>query len=112
MLELNAANVLVILSAFLGALWTLVKIIAAQQKANLDTTLQSLKESMGKVASSVDRDREATRTLERQLMELRVELPRDYVRREDFIRAIATIETKIDNMALRMERALDNRGAE
>ncbi len=112
MLELNVANVLVILTAFIGALWALVKIIAGQQKTNLDTRLQSLTDSMNKVANSVDRDREATRTLERQLMELRVELPRDYVRREDFIRAIATIETKIDNMALRMERALDNRGSE
>jgi chromosome segregation ATPase len=112
MLELNVANVLVILIAFIGALWGLVKIIAGQQKTNLDSKLQSLSDSMAKVTSSVDRDREATRTLERQLMELRVELPRDYVRREDFIRAVQTIETKIDNMALRMERALDSRGGD
>ena len=47
--------------------------------------------------------------LERELLQFKADLPRDYVRREDFIRAVGTIETKIDNMALRMERAVLNR---
>ena len=33
---------------------------------------------------------------------------REYVRRDDFVRHIGIIETRIDNFALRMERALDN----
>ena len=37
------------------------------------------------------------------------ELPRDYVRRDDFVQAIGSISTRIDNFALRVERALDNR---
>jgi chromosome segregation ATPase len=110
MLELNVANVLAILIAFIGALWALIKIIAHQQKTNFEQKMEALTSAMKSVSASVDKDRESTRALERQLMDLRAELPRDYVRREDFIRAIATIETKIDNLALRMERALDNRG--
>ncbi len=110
MLELNVANVLVILIAFIGALWALVKIIAHLQEKNLEQKMTALTAAMQSVSTSVEKDRESTRALERQFMELRAELPRDYVRREDFIRSIGTIETKIDNLALRMERALDNRG--
>ena len=36
------------------------------------------------------------------------EKPRDYIRRDDFVQAIGGINTRIDNFALRMERALDN----
>ena len=31
------------------------------------------------------------------------------VRRDDFVQAIGSISTRIDNFALRVERALDNR---
>lgn len=105
-LELNFANVLALGTAFVLALWALVKIIARQQENSLEHRFDGLMKSIQGVSNNVAEDQKSTQRLERELMQLRAELPRDYVRREDYIRAIGTIETKIDNMALRVERAV------
>jgi hypothetical protein len=93
-------------TAFIGVLWALVKVIAAQQERSLETRFKALSDSLVGVNNSIAREQETTQRLERELLQFKAELPRDYVRREDFIRAVGTIETKIDNMALRMERAV------
>jgi hypothetical protein len=41
--------------------------------------------------------------VERDLLQLKAELPVQYVRREDFIRVQSVIETKLDAVALRIE---------
>jgi hypothetical protein len=41
--------------------------------------------------------------LERAFMELRAELPNNYVRREEWLRGQSTIEAKIDGLAHRLE---------
>lgn len=46
---------------------------------------------------------ESTRTLEREHLELRAELPKDYVRREDSIRETAVVHAKLDALATRIE---------
>jgi hypothetical protein len=43
------------------------------------------------------------RRVERELLDLRAELPVNYVRREDYIRGQSVIEAKLDGLALRME---------
>lgn len=47
--------------------------------------------------------------METSFLKFQAELPRDYVRRDDFVHALGTINTRIDNFALRVERAIDNR---
>lgn len=44
--------------------------------------------------------------LDRDLMSLKAELPRDYTRREDFIRTIGGIDVKIDNVLLNQQRLI------
>lgn len=104
--ELNFGNVLALGSAFVLALWALVKVISRQQESALEQRFKSLNESIQGVSDNVGEERKSTQRLERELMQLRAELPRDYVRRDDYIRALGTIEAKIDNMALRVERAV------
>jgi hypothetical protein len=49
--------------------------------------------------------------LDRDLMILKAELPRDYTRREDFIRTVASIDVKIDNVLLNQQRLINlNKG--
>lgn len=110
--ELNPANLTAILVAFVGALWALLKVFAVQHEKALEARFKGLSESMGGIKNSQAREQETTQRLERELLTFKAELPRDYVRREDFIRAVGTIETKIDNMALRVERAVLSRGNE
>lgn len=104
-IELNIFNLAALASAFIAALWVLVKVIVVQQEKAIETRFKALADSLSSVNGSIAREQETTQRLERELLQFKAELPRDYVRREDFIRAIGTIETKIDNMALRVERA-------
>lgn len=106
--ELNFGNLLALGSTFIAMLWVLVKVIAAQQEKALETRFKGLGDSMDSLKGGMQKEQETTQRLERELLQFKAELPRDYVRREDFIRAVGTIETKIDNMALRMERAVLN----
>lgn len=107
-IELNIFNLAALAASFIAVLWALVKIIAVQQEHALESRFKTLGESLDGVRGSIAREQETTQRLERELLQFKAELPRDYVRREDFIRAVGTIETKIDNMALRVERAVIN----
>jgi hypothetical protein len=111
-LELNAGNLIAIAVGFVGALWALLKVFAVQHEKALEARFKTLNESMTGIRTSQAREQENTLRIERELMQFKADLPRDYVRREDFIRAVGTIETKIDNMALRVERAVLSKGGD
>ncbi len=53
-------------------------------------------------AEAIGRSREHIATLETKLLELRAELPMEYVRREDWIRISNTLEAKLDAMRAEM----------
>ncbi len=82
--------------AVCGAFWGMAKMMMAQAKAQIDAQFTQITKHLTKQDDS-------TRRLERELWEFRAELPRDYVRREDYVQAIAIITTKIDGVMLRME---------
>ncbi|MBX3588779.1 MAG: hypothetical protein KF796_19275 [Ramlibacter sp.] len=109
-LEVNLAGLLAIATAFLSALWALVKVIGAQQEKRLSEKFGALTETLGRLGSDLRQEADATRKLETAFLKFQAELPRDYVRRDDFLREVGTIGTRIDNFALRMERALDKNG--
>jgi len=44
--------------------------------------------------------------IERDIMQMKVDLPNTYVRRDDYIRNQSVIESKIDGLAIRIENAL------
>lgn len=73
------------ISTFVGAYWALVRMLLAQ---------------LDKRFGAIER---ATRALEREHLELRAELPRDYLRREDAVRETAVVHAKLDSLAARIE---------
>lgn len=89
-------------AAIVGAFWAMAKVAGRQLMANLDDRFKHLNDQLE--ARAVD-----SRRLERELLDLKAELPREYVRREDFNRVQATIEVKIDNVRLLIERLLIQR---
>ena len=50
--------------------------------------------------------------VDRDLMELRAELPLYYVRREDWIRSHSVIDARLDNVNEKLERLLERKGHE
>lgn len=97
--DVNLMQLGSVVGLIIGAFWAIAKMLmAANQKA--------IDEKFIAVSQGLKAQDETNRRLERDLMELKAELPRDYVRREDYTQAIATIMTKIDHVAMRMEQAI------
>lgn len=105
-LELTVGNVIALVGLVVAALWALAKLLGVQSERRLDERFDGLQQSMTAIAAVQDRNAESMRELEKELRRHQVEAARDYVRRDDFVRHIGSIETRIDNFALRMERAL------
>jgi hypothetical protein len=107
-IELEFWHLVMLTCSIIGAFWGLAKMILAQAQKNID-------EKFAGMVVHLNRQDDNARRLERDLMEMRAELPRDYVRREDYTQAIATIMTKIDAMGLRVEsyfrELMTNKGA-
>ena len=106
LIELTLGNLAAVALTFLTVLFGLVKIIAIQQDKRLEAQFITLGQSIQGVNANMVLEQQTIQRLERELLQFKAELPRDYVRREDFIRAVGTIGTQIDNLALRMERAV------
>lgn len=95
-IELEVWQLLSLLATIAGAFFGLAKTLLAQTKSQINEKFTALH----KVLES---QTETARRLERELLELKAELPRDYVRREDYVQAVAIVMTKIDSLGLRME---------
>ena len=115
--ELNLANLIFILIAMLSAFWALVKIIAVQTQKHLDARFAvqevSRNENQIQITRRLDSietvNREDTnqwQRVERELMRLQVDMPLNYVRREDYVQAVASILVKLDASQMRHENLL------
>lgn len=105
-ITLELWQLVTLLITLIGAFFTLARMLLSSTTRTIDEKFRVLGEHLAKQDQSSLRQDEAMRRLERDVMDMRAELPRDYVRREDYTQAIATIMTKIDAMALRFEQVL------
>lgn len=110
--------VLSILSAALGGIWAVGKLLMWQFNRSLQVQFDSVgaqlqlqTQEFGDIKRRLEKQEDNDLHLERQLSALREELPRDYVRREDFTRVIASFEVKVDNLRLTIERLLFSKGS-
>ena len=103
--------------SILGGYWALTKIIASQFQRSLDERFKAqdkaLEANHQAVSVRLEGIESANRTdaaqwqrVEREILQLKAELPLNYVRREDYVQAVATIMAKLDAMSLRMENIL------
>jgi len=81
---------------FLGVLVTLGKILLSQIDKRLEQRFVAVERDM-------QRGRDVERNFERELLQLKADLPLHYVRREDYVRNQTVIEAKLDALALRFE---------
>lgn len=78
-IELNTSNLIFLVFALLTAFWGLLKLIAVQHERSLDKRFTEL-------GATISANQELTRKLEKDLVYLQGELPRNYLRREDYLR--------------------------
>lgn len=102
-ITLELGHVITLVIAIIGAYWGVARMLVAQSQKHIDKQFSA-------IADTLATQDDSNRRIERELMELKAELPREYVRREDHNRVVASIQVSIDNLRLTIERALLERG--
>lgn len=91
-LQIEAPQLIALVLAFLGLLVGFGKYMLAQ----IDRRITGI-EQQNRTES------EGWKRIERELLELRAELPLQYVRREDYVRGQTVIESKLDSLYSKLE---------
>ncbi len=109
-----AITALAAVLAIIGGYWALAKLVVAQFNAGLDTRFASLEEAR-KEGRKLFEERFRRMEMkqddtEKDVRRILTELPREYVRREDWVRSQTIIEAKLDALALRIENSLLRQG--
>lgn len=110
LIELTLGNVITLLALSIAAVWALLKVISKQQEKNLATRFDGLALQLEAIATAHANNAQALQQLERQLLQHEIATAKEYVRRDDYVRDLASLGTRIDNFALRVERALSHLG--
>jgi hypothetical protein len=84
---------------FLGAVFSLGRILLSQLNSHMDKRFSSLEAAIAK-------GNEESLRIERELMQLKADLPNTYVRREDFSLSHSEIKIRIDSLTLKIENIL------
>lgn len=101
-LTLDLWQAISLLATIVGAFWGIAKMMLNQGSKSLD-------EKFAQINKRLDGQEESDKRLERQVGDMRAELPREYVRRDDFVRAISSFDVRVDQLRLTIERALYER---
>lgn len=116
--EFNLANLIFVAIALFSGGWALLKIIAIQFERGLKRDLQEqfrIQEVTAKARaqhvdtrldamdSALKADASQWQRVERELLNLKADMPLHYVRREDYIRGQSVLEAKQDALYSRIE---------
>ncbi len=99
MIQVEMTYVVGLLLTVVGAFWAMAKLLLSQSQSQITTQFELIQKHM---AAQDDH----SRRLEREVLELKAVLPRDYVRQENYTQAISTIMTKLDAMAMKFENLI------
>jgi hypothetical protein len=118
--QINLVSFIFIVIAIFSGVWALLKIIAIQFERGIKRDLQerfSIQEVASKAQSeqlnlrldvldsAAKSDAGQWQRVERELLNLKADLPLHYVRREDYIRGQSVIEAKLDGLGTKLENA-------
>ena len=105
-LQIDFWQLLGLLLSGLGALWGVVKMAAAQAQRHQDAAHAQLVARLESIEQASRAEAGNWQRVEREILQLKAELPLNYVRREDYVQAVATIMAKLDAMSMRFENIL------
>lgn len=64
----------------------------------------NLSKTLTDLGNKLDKESEAVRQLDRELLKLKVDLSKEYVAKEDFIRSFTIVEAKIDALQITLSK--------
>lgn len=92
-----------VVGALASVAWALGRVLISQFSKLLDTRFVAQDEKFAALVRGQEQERVNWQRIERDLLELRAELPVAYVRREDYVRGQTVIEAKLDAIHVRVE---------
>jgi uncharacterized coiled-coil DUF342 family protein len=95
-LELEGYQAIMLAITIGGSIFGAGKAFFGRIETSLRDRDDGLKAEIAKVNDNVSKESEAIRQLDREILKLKAELPREYVAKEDFIRSFTVVEAKID----------------
>ena len=95
-LELEGYQAIMLAITIGGSIFGAGKAFFGRIETSLKDRDDGLKAEIAKVNENVSKESEAIRQLDREILKLKAELPREYVAKEDFIRSFTVVEAKID----------------
>lgn len=108
--------VVTLLLAWSGLLIGIIKWLLSRNQAHIDKSFTSMEARFITLSETNGKEREKERDelqrVERELLDLKAELPVLYVRREDSIRQEVVINSKLDALAAKLDDFRDRRGNE
>jgi hypothetical protein len=92
-----------IATALVGGMWAIGRLLIVQFSKLLDTRFQAQDERFDALVRGQEQERANWQRIERDLLELKADLPVAYVRRDDYVRGQTVIEAKLDAIHTRIE---------
>lgn len=105
-IEVELWQLITLLVAFFGFVAAAFKLYAAQAQRALTQQFETMNRRLDSIDATGREEANKWQRVERELLNLKAELPLHYVRREDYVQAIATIMAKLDAMAMRFENLI------
>ncbi len=90
-------------AAVIGGMWALGRVLIGQFTSAMDTRFAAQDERFDALVRRQEAERINWQRFERDLLELKADLPVAYVRREDYVRGQTVIEAKLDAIHSRIE---------
>ena len=95
-LELEGYQAIMLAITIGGSIFGAGKAFFGRVETALKDRDDGLKAEIAKVNDNMNKESEAIRKLDRDLLMLKADLPREYVAKEDFVRSFTVVEAKID----------------
>jgi len=105
-LQVDFWQLLGLFFAGVGAFWGVLKAAAAQTLERQDAAHAQLVQRLDSIEKSSREEAANWKRVEREILQLKADLPLNYVRREDYVLNMATIMAKLDAMNLRFENII------
>jgi hypothetical protein len=105
-IQVNFWDLVMLLLGFFAAVAATHKFLFSQFEKRLSERFTSQDSKLSGLEESAKQDVGQWQRVERELLNLKADLPLHYVRREDYIRGQSVIEAKLDGLALKMENVV------
>lgn len=105
-LQLELWHIITLAITVITAFFGLLKLLMSQQLNHIQQGFVANNKRLDKIEEASKEESNNWQRVEREILLLKADLPINYVRREDYVQAIATIMAKLDAMSMRFENIL------